>query len=185
MHHVISFLLRIAYAAAFGFILVWHTEDIFKYIPQLLGGLLMLECVAQLLELFYLKTKTQVASGFFIVPCLILLYGLCLIFFCSIDIDANARVQEIFAPSAGMSWLTLEMQTGGVCCLAFIISEIVTSIVFFKPLYRPEAFAEERRKQKEAQKALEEQQARLAAEEAKKMQEISAQGDGSQRSQMQ
>jgi len=185
MHHAISFLLRIAYAAAFGFILVWHTEDIIVYLPKLLGGLLMLECVAQLLELFYLKAKTKVSSGFFFLPILILVYGLFLIFFCKLDIDNNARVQEIFAPSAGMSWLTVEMQTAGICCLAFIISEIVISIAFFKPLYRPEAFAEERRQQREAQKALEEQQARQAAVEAQKMREANAAGEGTQRSQMQ
>lgn len=181
MHHTISFLLRIAYAAAFGFILVWHTEDIIKYIPQLMGGLLMLECVAQLLELFYLKAKTKVASGFFLVPAIILLYGLFLIFCCSLDIDANARIQEIFAPTAGMSWLTVEMQTAGVCCLAFIVSEIVISIVFFKPLYRPEAFAEERRQQK----IQEEEHARLLQLEAdKKAKEENIAGMGSQASQM-
>lgn len=180
MHHAISFLLRIAYAAAFGFILVWHTEDIIKYIPQLLGGLLMLECVAQLLELFFLKAKTTVANGFFIGPGIILFYGLFLIFCCSLDIDANARIQEIFSPTAGMSWLTLEMQTGGVCCLAFIVSEIVISIVFFKPLYRPEAFAEELRQKK----IQEEERARLAQLEAEKRAQELATNGGTQAQQM-
>lgn len=179
MHHAISFLLRIAYAAGFGFILVWHTEDIIKYIPQLMGGLLMLECVAQLLELFFLKTKTNVANGYFIVPVIILLYGLFLIFGCRVEgYDPNIRIQEIFAPANGMSWLTVEMQTGGVCCLAFIISECVISLMFFKPLYRPDAFAEERRQKK----LQEEERARLAQLEAeKRTQEAAA---GSQASQM-
>lgn len=162
MHHLISFILRIAYAGAFAYILIWHTDDIIRYIPQLLGGMLMLECVAQLLELFYLKAKTSVASGFFLIPSLILIYGLFLIFCCSIEVDPNARIQEIFSPSAGFSMLTLDMQMGGWCCLAFIISEIVISIAFFKPLYRPAKFAEERRQQLEAQRALEAERARQA-----------------------
>lgn len=158
MHHAISFLLRIAYAACFGFILVWHTDDIIKYIPQLLGGLLMLECVAQLLELFFLKAKTTVSNGFFVVPAIILLYGLFLIFCCSIEIDGNAPIREIFSPTAGMSWLTLEMQTGGICCLGFILSEIVISVAFFKALYRPEAFAEQKRQQLLAEKEAKEKE---------------------------
>ena len=48
MHHAISFILRIAYACFFGFILLWHTNEIVQYIPQLLGTLLMLESISQL-----------------------------------------------------------------------------------------------------------------------------------------
>lgn len=172
MHHVISFLLRIAYAACFGFILVFHTDDIIKYIPQLLGGLLMLECVAQLLELFYLKAKTTVNSLFFVAPGVILIYGLFLIFACHLNIDPNAAIREVFTPTAGWSWLTLWMKMGGICCMAFIISEIVISIAFFKPLYRPEKFAEEKAKQKEAQRALEAEQVRVAELAAQKEKEL-------------
>lgn len=172
MHHVISFLLRIAYAACFGFILVFHTDDIIRYIPQLLGGLLMLECVAQLLELFYLKAKTTVNSLFFVAPGAILAYGLFLIFACHLTIDPNAAIREVFTPTAGWSWLTLWMKMGGICCMVFIISEIVISIAFFKPLYRPEKFAEEKAKQKEAQRALEAEQARVAELAAQKEKEL-------------
>lgn len=172
MHHVISFLLRIAYAACFGFILVFHTDDIIKYIPQLLGGLLMLECVAQLLELFYLKAKTTVNSLFFVAPGVILAYGLFLIFVCHLKIDPNAAIREVFTPTAGWSWLTLWMKLGGICCIAFIISEIVISIVFFKPMFRPEKFAEEKAKQKEAHRALEAEQARMAELAAQKEKEL-------------
>lgn len=175
MHHIISFILRFAYAGAFGFILVWHTEDIIRYIPQLLGGLLMLESVAQLLELFYLKAKTTVNPLFFITPVAVLVYGLVLIFFCHMNIDPNAAIREVFTPTAGWSWLTLWMKLGGFCCLAFIISELVISIAFFKPLYRPAKFAEEKAQQKEAQRALEAEQARIAELAAQKEREIAAQ----------
>lgn len=175
MHHIISFILRFAYAGAFGFILVWHTEDIIRYIPQLLGGLLMLESVAQLLELFYLKAKTTVNPLFFITPVAVLVYGLVLIFFCHMNIDPNAAIREVFTPTAGWSWLTLWMKLGGFCCLAFIISELVISIAFFKPLYRPDKFAEEKAQQKEAQRALEAEQARIAELAAQKEREMAAQ----------
>lgn len=175
MHHIISFILRFAYAGAFGFILVWHTEDIIRYIPQLLGGLLMLESVAQLLELFYLKAKTTVNPLFFITPVAVLVYGLVLIFFCHMNIDPNAAIREVFTPTAGWSWLTLWMKLGGFCCLAFIISELIISIAFFKPLYRPAKFAEEKAQQKEAQRALEAEQARIAELAAQKEREMAAQ----------
>lgn len=175
MHHIISFILRFAYAGAFGFILVWHTEDIIRYIPQLLGGLLMLESVAQLLELFYLKAKTTVNPLFFITPVAVLVYGLVLIFFCHMNIDPNAAIREVFTPTAGWSWLTLWMKLGGFCCLAFIISELVISFAFFKPLYRPAKFAEEKAQQKEAQRALEAEQARIAELAAQKEREMAAQ----------
>lgn len=175
MHHIISFILRFAYAGAFGFILVWHTEDIIRYIPQLLGGLLMLESVAQLLELFYLKAKTTVNPLFFITPVAVLVYGLVLIFFCHMNIDPNAAIREVFTPTAGWSWLTLWMKLGGFCCLAFIISELAISIAFFKPLYRPAKFAEEKAQQKEAQRALEAEQARIAELAAQKEREMAAQ----------
>lgn len=175
MHHIISFILRFAYAGAFGFILVWHTEDIIRYIPQLLGGLLMLESVAQLLELFYLKAKTSVNPLFFITPVAVLVYGLVLIFFCHMNIDPNAAIREVFTPTAGWSWLTLWMKLGGFCCLAFIISELVISIAFFKPLYQPAKFAEEKAQQKEAQRALEAEQARIAELAAQKEREMAAQ----------
>lgn len=167
MHHFISFLLRIAYAAAFGYILTFHAEDIINYIPQLLGGLLMLETVGQLLELFLLKLKTSVRGYYFIVPLCVLVYALFLIFHSKLGIDVNASVREIFNPEAGFSKLTLEMQMAGLCLGAFFLSEIVISIAFFKPLYRPAKFAEEKAKQEEAQRALEAERARQAAEAAK------------------
>lgn len=174
MHHVISFFLRFAYAGAFGYILLWHTEDIIRYIPQLLGGLLMLESVAQLLELFYLKAKTLVNPMYFIAPSAVLLFGLILIFGCSMNIDPNAAIREVFTPTAGWSWLTLWMKMGGFCCLVFIISEIVISIAFFKPLYQPAKFAEEKAQQREAQRALEAEQARMAKLAAQKEKELAA-----------
>lgn len=172
MHHLISFLLRIAYAAAFGFILLFHTDDIINYIPQLLGGLLMLECVAQLLELFYLQAKTIVSVLYYIVPITVLLYGLFLIFGCHLDVNPNAPIREVFTPTAGWSWLTIWMKVGGFCCLAFIISEIVISIAFFKPIYQPQKFAEEKAQQREAQRALEAEQARIAELAAQKEKEL-------------
>lgn len=166
MHHLISFILRIAYAAIFGIILLWHTGDIIKYIPQLLGGLLLFECIAQLLELFVLKTRTKVHGGFFIVPAAILLYGLFLIFFCNLPLNINLNE---FASSLGtMIALKIELKIGGACFLAFVISELVISAVFFKPLYQPKKFAIEQAKIKEAQRVLEEERKRQAYEEALK-----------------
>lgn len=175
MHHFISFLLRIAYAAAFGYILTFHAEDIINYIPQLLGGLLMLETIGQMLELFLLKLKTKVNYGFFIVPLLVLLYALFLIFHQKLGIDENASLREIFQPSAGFSKLTIEMRLAGACLVAFFISEIVISIAFFMPLYRPEKFAEKKAKQEEAKRALEAEQARMAELAAQKEREIAEQ----------
>ena len=164
MHHFISFILRIAYAAVFGVILLWHTGDIIKYIPQLLGGLLLFECVAQLLELFVLKTKTKVHGGFFIVPASIMLYGLFLVFFCNLPLNINLNE---FASSLGtMIALKIELKIGGFCFLAFVLSELVISAVFFKPLYQPKKFAEDQAKIREAQRVLEEERTRQAYEEA-------------------
>lgn len=169
MHHLISFILRIAYAAIFGVILLWHTGDIIKYIPQLLGGLLLFECIAQLLELFVLKTRTKVHGGFFIIPTSILLYGLFLIFFCNLPLNINLNE---FASSLGtMIALKIELKIGGACFLAFVLSELVISAVFFKPLYQPKKFAEEQAKIKEAQRVLEEERKRQAYEEALKASE--------------
>lgn len=134
----------------------------------------MLESVAQLLELFYLKAKTLVNPMYFIAPSAVLLFGLILIFGCSMDIDPNAAIREVFTPTAGWSWLTLWMKMGGFCCLVFIISEIVISIAFFKPLYQPAKFAEEKAQQREAQRALEAEQARMAELAAQKEKELAA-----------
>lgn len=167
MHHLISFILRVAYAVAFGFILLLHTEDIINYIPQLLGGLIMLEAIAQMLELFMLKLKTQVPVGYFITPIAVVAYGLFLIFFCTTKVDTNASVREVFNPTAGISWLTLEMQLAGLCCIAFFISEIVISIKFFKPLYQPEKFKEEQKRIAEYER-MKEEEAKKAAQENEK-----------------
>lgn len=169
MHHIISFFLRIAYAAVFGIILLWHTGDIIKYIPQLLGGILLFECVAQLLELFVLKTKTKVHGAFFIVPCAILLYGLFLIFFCNLPLNINFN--EFASSLTTLFALKVELKIGGVCFLAFVLSEFVISIAFFKPLYLPKKFEEERKKMLEAQRILEEERKKQAYEEAMKAME--------------
>ena len=168
MHHTISFLLRIAYAGAFGFILIWHTGDIVRYIPQLLGGLLMLECVAQLLELFYLKAKTRVRNAYLLLPFIITLYGLYLICLCDMRPDEFAAcfansTNEAMADDAfraaydasrdGSQFALWELKIGGGCFLAFVVYEIFLSIIFFKPLYMPTRFAEERLRRKEAEAA--------------------------------
>lgn len=158
MHHFISCLLRAAYAAGFGFILLLHTESIINYIPQLLGGLLMLEGLAQLLELLVLKVKTQVNRGFFLVPLITLIYSLVLIFLCHSDVTDTTTVREAFAPSHGFSWTTFEMQLGGLCFVAFLLSEIVIMIHFRLPLFAPEKFAEQERIRKEAEKSLAEKE---------------------------
>lgn len=152
MHHLISFLLRVAYAAGFGFILVFHTEDIYNYIPQLLGGLIMLESIGQILELFMLKIKTHVNWWFFFVPCFILAYSMFLIFFCNSEITDTTTVRETFNPMHGFSWISTELKVGGYCFLAFLFSELIISIKFIKPLYMPAKFAEEERIRKEAEK---------------------------------
>ena len=153
MHHLISFLLRVAYAAGFGFVFLFKPEQIINYIPQLLGGLLMLEAIAQMLELLMLKVKTHVNWWFFAAPGVVLLYSLFLILFCTSQINDMTTVREAFAPVNGTSWTTVELRIGGICFLAFLISEFVISIRFMKPLYRPEAFAEEERIRKQAEKA--------------------------------
>lgn len=153
MHHAISFFLRVAYAAAFGFILLCHTEAIIHYIPQLLGGLLMLEAIAQLIELFALKLKTNVHYGFFFAPLAVLLYALFLIFFCKMEIDIN----NFLAQFSTLVKLKIELKVGGACFMLFVISELVISGYFFKPLYCPAKFAEEKRIKNEAAKLVEEQ----------------------------
>lgn len=169
MHHIISFVLRIAYAAVFGFILLWHTGDIIRFIPQLLGGLLLFECIAQLLELFVLKAKTCVHGGFFIVPCAVLLYGLFLIFFCNLPLNIN--LNEFASSLSTMIALKIELKIGGACFLAFVLSELVISCFFFKPLYRPKKFAEEQERIREAKRAMEEERKQQAYEEALKLAE--------------
>lgn len=165
MHHFVSFILRFAYAAAFGYILLFHSEDIIYYLPMLLGGLLMLECIGQLLELFLLKVKTHVGGGFFVIPVVVLLYALFLIFQGKLtNIGEAATIREIFNPSAGFSNLTLEMQITGVCLLVFILSEIVISIAFFKPLYQPKKFAEEKARQQEYERATKAERVRMEEE---------------------
>lgn len=144
MHHLISSLLRIAYAAGFGYILLFHADHIINYIPQLLGAVLMLEVVAQVLELFYLKIKTHVNWWYFLIPGLIFVYSLVLIFFCHSQFTDKTSLSEAFNPENGFSWTTFEMQLGGICFLAFLISELVISVMFRKPLYAPEKFAAEK-----------------------------------------
>ena len=155
MHHLISFLLRVAYAAGFGFILLFHAEDIINYIPQLLGGVLMLEVVAQVLELFYLKVKTHVNWWFFLVPLVILLYSLFLIIFCHSQFTEKTSISEAFNPENGFSWTTFELQLGGFCFVAFLVSEFIISSKFWKPLYMPQKFAEDEKIRREAQKQAE------------------------------
>lgn len=166
MHHVISFFLRIAYAIGFGYILVWHPEDIITYVPQLLGGALMMECVAQFLELFILKAKTRVNNGFFIIPSIILLISLYMIFSGKLDIKEDVMVRELLKPEHGMSFIVAELMFAGVCFIGFVISELAISIRFFTPLYRPAKFAEQ--KEKERLELERERLAQIAAENAKK-----------------
>lgn len=129
----------------------------------------MFECIAQLLELFVLKVRTKVHGGFFIVPMAILLYGIFLIFFCNLPLNVNLND---FASSLGtLVALKIELKIGGACFLAFVLSELVISAVFFKPLYQPKKFAEEKAKLLEAQKILEEERKRQAYEEALKAEE--------------
>jgi hypothetical protein len=170
MHHFISFILRIAYACFFGFIMLWHTNEIVKYIPQLLGALLMLESISQVLELFYLKIRTHVSWGFFIIPVVILLFGLWLFFECHLEIENFDKINTVDA----MAKLKIQMKVVGVCFILFILSEILISLVFFKPMYMPKKFAEEKAKQKEAERALAAEQARQAQLAAEREREIAA-----------
>ena len=163
MHHLISFLLRVAYAAGFGFVLMFHPEDIINYIPQLLGGLLMLEAIAQMLELLMLKVKTHVNWWFFAAPGAILLYSLYLILFGNSEINDMTTVREAFNPINGFSWTTFQLQLGGICFIAFLVSELAISIRFMKPIYWPEKFAEEERIRKQAEKAQAEKEKEAAA----------------------
>lgn len=150
MHHAISFILRFAYAAVFGVILVVHTTSIIEYIPQLLGGLLMLESVSQVIELFMLRFRTQelaiikgrggVGWGYFVVPGLILLYSLFLIFACSIP---SNMFQDLHLTT--MFKIKVELKIAGFCFLSFLISELVISAVFFKPLFMTEKYNEEKK----------------------------------------
>ncbi|MDO4497316.1 MAG: hypothetical protein Q4B58_05765 [Bacteroidales bacterium] len=158
MHHIISFFLRVAYAGAFGFILLWHTEDIVRYIPQLLGGLLMLESIAQIMELLLLKIKTQVKYGWYIAPTAVLCYALFLIFFCEMQIDANNLLNNF----ATLVKLKIELKLAGFGFLVFLVSELAISANFFLALYRPEKFAEKKRIEEEAAKLAAEQQAKQA-----------------------
>lgn len=59
--------------------------------------------------------------------------------------------------------------------LAFILSEIIISISFFKPIYQPKKFAEEKAQQCEAQRAAEAEQARIAELAAQKEKELAEQ----------
>ncbi len=170
MHHAISFILRIAYACFFGFIMLWHTSEIVQYIPQLLGTLLMLESISQLLELFILKIRTTVSWTFFIIPVVILLFGLWLFFRCHLEIVDLDRISTLEA----LAKMKIQMKAVGVCFVLFIISEIFISVTFFKPMYMPKKFAEEKAKQKEAQRALAAEQARQAQLAAEREREIAA-----------
>lgn len=66
------------------------------------------------------------------------------------------------------------MKAVGFCFILFIISEVLISIVFFKPMYMPKKFAEEKAKQKEAERALAAEQARQAQLAAEREREIAA-----------
>ena len=97
-------------------------------------------------------------------PASIMLYGLFLVFFCNLPLNINLNE---FASSLGtMIALKIELKIGGFCFLAFVLSELVISAVFFKPLYQPKKFAEEQAKIREAQRVLEEERTRQAYEEA-------------------
>lgn len=157
MHHAISFTLRIAYACFFGFVLLAHTADIVTYIPQLLGGLLMLESISQLIELFTLKFRTEVHWGYFVTPGVCLLYSLILCFICEMPADLSNLLTQL----STMFKLKLELKLVGLCFVAFILSELVISIRFFMPLYRPKKFFEEQKMKAEMEAA----NAEITAEE--------------------
>lgn len=122
----------------------------------------MLECVAQLLELFVLKYRTKVHGGFFIVPSAILLYSIFLMFWCNLPLDLNNFASSL----STMVALKIELKIGGLCFLAFVISELVISIAFFKPLYHPKQFAEEKKQAEAAAAALEEERRKAAIAKA-------------------
>lgn len=166
MHHFISFILRIGYAAAFGFILTFHPEDIVYYIPQLLGGMLMLEAVGQLLELLLLKFKTRVGAGFFVIPILVLIFALILMFENKLVFEPGTTLREVFDPQNGISNLAMEMMAVGFCLLLFILTEVIISIVFFKPLYMPKKFAEEKAKREAELQAAEKKAAAEASDKS-------------------
>ena len=66
------------------------------------------------------------------------------------------------------------MKAVGLCFILFILSEVLISIVFFKPMYMPKKFAEEKAKQKEAERAVAAEQARQAQLAAEREREIAA-----------
>lgn len=135
MHHFISLLLRVVYAIGFGYVLLFIPEKIIRFLPQLLGCLLILESSAQLLELLTLKLKTKVQFGYFILPGLIFLYGLVQACCPMRPISESNTIREIFNPVGGFSWLTFGMRLNGICCFLFLISEAVISTMFFKYIY--------------------------------------------------
>lgn len=162
MHHTLSFIFRIVYAAVFCVALLFHTVDIINYIPQLLGGLLILESVSQMFELAVLKFRTTVTLGYFVTPALVLLFGLYLTFLCDMpDI-------KFFMPGlqdmSDLFRFRIELKIAGCCFLAILIEEAVISFAFFKPLFRPEKFAEEKREAEKAAKALAEAEAKRQSE---------------------
>lgn len=135
MHHFISLLLRVVYAVGFGYVLLFIPEKIVRFLPQLLGCLLILESSAQLLELLALKLKTKVQFGYFILPGLIFLYGLVQACCPMRPISESNTIREIFNPVGGFSWLTFGMRLNGICCFLFLVSEVVISTMFFKYIY--------------------------------------------------
>lgn len=144
MTHIINYVLRILYVAIFGYILVFQADQIVNMLPKLLGGMLLLETLAQLIEILLIKKRTEIHKGFLILPIAVLVWALILMCIGDLSMDTEKSINENFQDKS--LWMGFQIYLSGFFFIALIVSELIISAKFFKPLHRPEQWKEEQLK---------------------------------------
>lgn len=149
MTHIINYVLRILYVAIFGYILVFQADQIVNMLPKLLGGMLLLETLAQLVEILLIKKRAKIRNAFFYLPLVVLAWSIILMSIGDLSMDTEKSINENFQEQS--LWMGFQIYLSGFFFIALIVSELIISAKYFKPLHRPEQWKEEQAK-REAEK---------------------------------
>lgn len=149
MTHIINYVLRILYVAIFGYILVFQADQIVNMLPKLLGGMLLLETLAQLIEILLIKKRADIHKAFFYLPLVVLVWSIILMSIGDLSMDTEKSINENFQEQS--LWMGFQIYLSGFFFIALIVSELIISAKYFKPLHRPEQWKEEQAK-REAEK---------------------------------
>lgn len=140
MTHIINYVLRILYVAIFGYILVFQADQIVNMLPKLLGGMLLLETLAQLIEILLIKKRAKIHNAFLYLPLVVLIWSIILMSIGDLSMDGNKSINENFHDQS--LWMGFQIYLSGFFFIALIVSELVISAKYFKPLHRPDQWKE-------------------------------------------